>query len=58
MKIAKFKYLKLNEWIFILAGVVMLASIPFFDMAGFSLWVGAKAIYVTGLVIYVWNRNI
>ena len=58
MQNAKFGYLKLNERFFILAGAVMLVSIPFLDMAGFSLWIGAKVIYIMGLVIYVWNRNI
>ena len=52
------KYLKLNEWVFISAGIFMLISIPFLDAEGFGLWTVAKVIYLIGLIIYVWNRNI
>jgi hypothetical protein len=50
--------LKLNEWVFIFAGIFMLISAAFLDEGGFGLWASAKAIYLIGVIIYVWNRNI
>lgn len=50
--------MKLNEWIFILAGLCMIIFMPFLAAGGFYLWGIAKMIYLIGLIVYVGNRNI
>lgn len=44
----------ISETVFFLAGVVMLASLPFLEVShGRLLWVVAKVAYFVGLVLFV-----
>jgi len=45
--------LKLNEWIFLIAGISTLIAIPFFEIGGFYLWFTVKLIYLLGIIILV-----
>jgi hypothetical protein len=61
MKFSIFNFqfsIKLNEAVFFLAGVAMLISVPALDSGGFYLWGAVKLLYLSAVVIYVWNRNI
>ena len=49
--------LKLNEWIFLFAGVMTLFSIPFLEAGGFYLWVAIKIIYLSGLATLFYVRD-
>lgn len=42
--------LKLNEWIFIFAGMATFAAIPYLEIVGFPLWFFVKSIYFLGIV--------
>ena len=49
-------HLKLNEWIFLCAGIATLVAIPFLRIGGFHLWIAVKAIYITGLVVLLMQK--
>jgi hypothetical protein len=36
----------------------MLASVPVLEAGGFYLWGAVKVVYLIGVIVYVWNRNI
>lgn len=43
-------HLKLSDWIFLIAGFSILASIPLIHMFGFPLWVAARVVYGAGII--------
>ena len=49
-------HLKLNEWIFLCAGIGTHAAAPFLGMGGFYLWISVKAIYISGIVILLMRK--
>lgn len=49
-------HLKLNEWIFLCAGIGTLAAIPFFGVGGFYLWISVKAIYISGIIVLLMRK--
>ena len=50
------KYLTVGELFMIVAGVLLLASLPFFTSGGMTFWFIAKGFYLTGLVIMIIRR--
>lgn len=52
------QYFKLNEWIFIAAGVGTLVAIPFLSMAGFWLWAVVKMIYFLAIIVLLIETKI
>lgn len=53
----KFSSLKLNEWIFLFAGVATLLAIPFLAFGGFYLWITIKTIYLLGVITLFYVRD-
>lgn len=51
----KFLPLKLHELLFLLAGVTMLAALPWFEVVGVSFWYFAKVFYITGTILFTIN---
>lgn len=49
--------LKLNEWIFIFAGMATFAAIPHLEIVGFPLWLFVKSIYFLGIVVLFIEMN-
>ena len=45
-----------SEIIMLMAGVLMLASLPFLEVFGFRVWFLAKAFYFSGL-IWMWLKE-
>ncbi len=45
--------LKTHELFFLLAGLSTLATLPFIDRAGFTLWAITKALYFLGVIFFI-----
>jgi len=43
-------HLKLSDWIFLVAGFSVLASIPLIHTFGFPLWVAVRVVYGVGII--------
>jgi len=44
-------HLKLSDWIFLIAGFAMLASVPLIHTFGFPLWAAIKSVYAVGVIL-------
>jgi hypothetical protein len=48
--------LRLNQVAFLLSAFLLLLSLPWLAVWGAWLWVGAKIIFLFGVVFVLWNR--
>jgi len=50
-------HLKWSDWIFLVAGVFTLVSIPVIHVFGFPLWALVKIVYVLAIIILLIERR-
>ena len=48
--------MRINEVLFLLAGLGILISLPFFIEGSFTIWFIAKGAYFVGVIFYVFKK--
>lgn len=48
--------LRLNEKIFLAAGLATLFAVPFLGIGGFYLWLAVKIVYAVGIILLILRR--